>query len=69
MATTKQDVADYINAQDTNKVFTGPEWGYVQSKLDPYLAYCMIKLVGDVSWLVEVRDNMSQSNTNRDMFE
>ena len=54
---TKQEVADFINATDTNKIWTAQEAAYVQGKLDPLFAGILIKLVGDVSWLVEVRDN------------
>ncbi len=65
---TKQEVADYINSVKTTDIWTQQERGYVQGKLDPYFAQCLIKLVGDVSWLVEVRDNMSRSDTNQDGF-
>ena len=65
---TKQEVADFINATDTNKIWTAYEIAYLQGKLDPFLATMMIKLVGDVSWLVKVRDNMSRSDTNQDGF-
>ena len=65
---TKQEVADYINSVKTTDIWTTQEIGYVQGKLDPYFAQCLIKLVGDVSWLVEVRDNASRSPTNQDGF-
>jgi len=65
---TKQEVADFINTIDTTDIWTDQEIAYVQGKLDPYFAQCLIKLVGDVSWLVEVRDNMSRSDTNQDGF-
>ena len=65
---TKQEVADFINTIDTTDIWTDQEIAYVQGKLDPYFAQCLIKLVGDVSWLVEVRDNASRSPTNQDGF-
>ena len=65
---TKQEVADFINATDTNTIWTAQEAAYVQGKLDPYFAHCLIKLVGDVSWLVSVRDNTSRDQTNNDGF-
>ncbi len=60
MATTKQDVADFINSHPIDTIWTDHEIAYVQGKLDPYFAAALIKLVGDVSWLVEVRDNSSR---------
>ena len=66
---TKQEVADFINAINTSDIWSPQEIAYVQAKIDPFFAQCLIKLIGDVSWLVEVRDNMSQSDANRDMFE
>jgi NADPH-dependent 7-cyano-7-deazaguanine reductase QueF-like protein len=63
---TKQEVADFINATDINKIWTAYEIAYLQGKLDPFLATMMIKLVGDVSWLVEVRDNTAREYTNND---
>ena len=63
---TKQEVADFINATDTNKIWTPYEIAYLQGKLDPFLATMMIKLVGDVSWLVKVRDNTAREYTNND---
>ena len=65
---TKQEVADFINATNTNEIWTEQEKAYVQGKLDPFFAQCLIKLVGDVSWLVEVRDNTSRESTNKDGF-
>ena len=65
---TKQEVADFINATDTESIWTPAEAAYVQGKLDPYFAHCLIKLVGDVSWLVSVRDNASRDPTNNDGF-
>ena len=66
MATTKEDVADFINKTNTNDIWTAQEAAYVQGKLDPFFAQCLIKLVGDVSWLIEVRDNASRDPTNQD---
>jgi hypothetical protein len=65
---TKQEVADFINATNTNTIWTAQEAAYVQGKLDPFFAQCLIKLVGDVSWLVEVRDNTARESTNKDGF-
>ncbi len=68
---TKQEVADYINDVDKGEIWNNNELAYVQSKLDPYLAHCLIKLVGDVSWLIEIRDHHSNNKnapSNRDMF-
>lgn len=62
---TKQDVADYINDQNTYKDLTPAELAHMQERVDPYLADILIKFVGDVSWLVEIRDNMSREVTNR----
>ena len=66
--TTKQEVADFINATDTNTIWTAQEAAYVQGKLDPFFANCLIKLVGDVTWLIQVRDNASNDPTNQDGF-
>jgi hypothetical protein len=69
--TTKQEVADYINAtkiRGESKIWTDQELAYLQGKLDPYFASILIKLVGDVSWLVEVRDNAARDSTNQDGF-
>jgi hypothetical protein len=56
---TKQEVADYINSVDTQTIWTDAEIAYVQQKMDPHYAEIMIKLLGDVSFLIEVRDNAS----------
>ncbi len=56
---TKDEVTDYINSIDTATIWTDAEWSYVQQKMDPELAKQLIKLVGDVSWLVAARDNES----------
>ncbi len=63
---TKQEVADFINSVDTTAIWTTDEAAYVQGKLDPYFATCLIKLVGDVGFLVSVRDNASRDWTNND---
>tara|TARA_B100000123_G_C25548888_1_gene348621 strand:- start:77 stop:277 length:201 start_codon:yes stop_codon:yes gene_type:complete len=63
--TTKQDVADYINDQNTYKDLTPAELEHMQERVDPLLANILIKFVGDVSWLVEIRDNLSREITNR----
>ncbi len=63
---TKQEVADYINSVNTTDIWTSQERAYVQGKLDPFFAEALIKLVGDVSWLVEIRDNKSRSSTNKE---
>ena len=65
---TKQEVADFINATNTSDIWTEQENAYVQGKLDPFFAQCLIKLVGDVSWLVSVRDNTARESTNKDGF-
>jgi hypothetical protein len=55
---TKQEVADYINA-NYESVWTAEEEAKVDQMLNPELAEILIKLVGDVSFLTEVRDNKS----------
>lgn len=55
---TKQEVADYINANHET-VWTAEEQTKIDQMLNPELATILIKLVGDVSFLVEVRDNAS----------
>ena len=55
---TKQEVADYIN--DNNEtVWSTEEQAKIEAMLTPELATILIKLVGDVSFLTEVRDNAS----------
>ena len=56
---TKQEVADYINKVDVNKILTATENAHLQERIDPLLANALIKIVGDVSWLVEIRDHDS----------
>mgnify|MGYP000462805004 FL=1 len=55
---TKQEVADYIN--DNNEtVWSTEEQTQIEQMLTPETAGILIKLVGDVSFLTEVRDNAS----------
>ena len=61
MATpTKQQVADYIN-ENYSSVWTAEEEAKIDQMLNPDLARILIKLVGDVSFLTEVRDNASNN--------
>ena len=53
---TKQEVADYIN-ENYESVWTADEQTKIDQMLNPELATILIKLVGDVSFLTEVRDN------------
>ena len=55
---TKQEVADYLNA-NYQTAWTAEELAKIDAALNPELATIMIKLVGDVSFLVHVRDNSS----------
>ena len=55
---TQQEVADYINA-NYESTWTAEEEAMVDRILTPELARILIKLVGDVSFLTEVRDNAS----------
>ena len=55
---TKQEVADYINA-NYEKEWSKAEEIKIDQMLTPELAEILIKLVGDVSFLTEVRDNKS----------
>ena len=55
---TKQEVADYINQFEMEDELTWDENAYVQERIDPKLASILIKIVGDVSWLVEIRVNL-----------
>lgn len=57
---TQQEVADYINA-NYESVWTAEEEAMVDRILTPELARILIKLVGDVSFLTEVRDNASNN--------
>ena len=56
--TTKQEVADFINEQDIFEDLSPSDNAYIQERIDPRLADILIKIVGDVSWLVEIRDNL-----------
>lgn len=58
MAITKQQVADYINA-NYQKSLTADDLVKIDQALTPELAAILIKLLGDVSFLVHVRDNES----------
>tara|TARA_X000001382_G_C3108965_1_gene159218 strand:+ start:158 stop:340 length:183 start_codon:yes stop_codon:yes gene_type:complete len=58
---TKQEVADYIN-DNYSKEWTAEEEAKIDAMLNPELATILIKLVGDVSFLTEVRDNTSNNN-------
>jgi hypothetical protein len=55
---TKQEVADYIN-DNYEAAWTAEEEAKIDAMLNPELATILIKLVGDVSFLTEVRDNTS----------
>ena len=55
---TKQEVADYITA-NAETVLTAEEIAKVDAKMNPEVAEILIKLLGDVSFLVQVRDNGS----------
>ena len=55
---TKQEVADYIN-DNYKAAWTAEEEAKIDAMLNPELAAILIKLVGDVSFLTEVRDNAS----------
>ena len=55
---TKEEVADYINS-NYELTWTAEEQTAIDQMLTPELATILIKLVGDVSFLTEVRDNAS----------
>ena len=55
---TKQEGADYIN-DNYEAAWTAEEEAKIDAMLNPELAAILIKLVGDVSFLTEVRDNAS----------
>ena len=57
---TKEEVADYIN-DNYESVWTADEQTKIDQMLNPELATILIKLVGDVSFLTEVRDNKSNN--------
>lgn len=52
---TKQDTADYINANIATAL-TAEEIQMIRSTVTPKLATILIKLLGDVSLLIEIRD-------------
>ena len=58
---TKQEVADYINA-NAETVLTTEEIAKIDQKMNPEVAKILIKLLGDVSFLVDVRDNASNND-------
>ena len=55
---TKEEVADYIN-DNWESIWSAEEQTKIDQMLTPELATILIKLVGDVSFLTEVRDNGS----------
>jgi|TARA_R110000782_G_scaffold245337_2_gene332043 hypothetical protein len=55
---TKEEVADYIN-DNFESIWTAEEQAKMDQMLTPEYAEILIKLVGDVSFLTEVRDNKS----------
>ena len=57
---TKEEVADYIN-DNYEAAWTAEEEAKIDAMLNPELAAILIKLVGDVSFLTEVRDNESNN--------
>jgi|TARA_B110000261_G_C12834202_1_gene257529 hypothetical protein len=57
---TKEEVADYINS-NYELTWTAEEEAKIDQMLTPELASILIKLVGDVSFLTEVRDNESNN--------
>jgi hypothetical protein len=52
---TKQEAADYINA-NINTTLTVEEINTIKSSINKNLAVVLIKLLGDVTMLVEIRD-------------
>lgn len=58
MSITKQQVADFINST-YQTVLREDEIAQIDQVLTPELAEVLIKLLGDVSFLVHVRDNAS----------
>ena len=55
---TKQEGADYINA-NYSTAWSDEEEAKIDQILTPETATILIKLVGDVSFLIDVRDNQS----------
>ena len=58
---TNQEVTNYINAT-YESAWTDAEEAKIDAMLTPELATILIKLVGDVSFLTEVRDNASNND-------
>ena len=58
---TKDEVADYIN-DNFESTWTAEEQAKIDQMLTPEYAEILIKLVGDVSFLTEVRDNASNND-------
>ena len=56
MAITKQQVADYINANYQSSL-TADDLVKIDQALTPELPAILIKLLGDVSFIVQMRDN------------
>lgn len=52
---TRQETADYINA-NINRVLTANERDLLKARITPAQATALIKLLGDVSVLVHIRD-------------
>ena len=52
----KQDVADYINT-NFDSVFNDYEKTVIAEKLNPVVATILIKLLGDVTCLIQARDS------------
>ena len=52
---TQQETADYINA-NINTALTAEEINTIKSRINKDIATALIKLLGDVSVLVEIRD-------------
>ena len=57
---TKEEVADYIN-DNWESIWSAEEQTKIDQMLTPELATILIKLVGDVSFLIDVRDNESNN--------
>ena len=55
---TKQEVSDYINS-NVASTLTEEDIAKIDAILTPETAEILIKLLGDVSFLVNVRDNGS----------
>ena len=52
---TQQQVRDYINANITDAL-SADDIAVLKSKITPALAIVLIKLLGDISLLIEIRD-------------